>query len=94
VQNNGAPVLVDLYAAFVLPDGSIMCYDGAAWQFGMGPWFSSLFIGTGFGAGPDIFSVLVIPGNAPTGEYLFAGALTKPGTTELIAGDQRPFTVN
>ena len=94
LENNEDPIYVDLYAALVLPDGSIMCYDGASWRFGIHPWFSNLFLEMGFAAGPDVFSTFAIPENTPTGQYLFVGVLTKPGTTELIAGDRRAFTVN
>ena len=92
--SNDAPVHADLYACFVLPDGAIMSFDGAAWAFGMYPWFSDLLLETGFAAGPDVFYAASIPGDAPLGQYLFAAALTEPGTMTWIASCEAPFEVN
>jgi len=49
---------------------------------------------TGFAAGPDVFYAANIPGNAPLRRYLFAAALTEPGTTTWITSCETPFEVN
>lgn len=94
IQNDGAPFYADLYTCFVLPDGAIMSFDGAAWDIGIYPWLSDLLLETGFAAGPDIFYTGYIPGNAPLGPYLFAAALTENGTMTWITSCEAPFEVN
>ena len=94
IQNHEASVQADPYACFVLPDGAIMSFDGAMWDFGIYPWFSDLPLETGFAAGPDVFYTGYIPGNAPLGQYLFAAALTEPGNMTWITSCEAPFEVN
>ncbi|MBN2209465.1 MAG: right-handed parallel beta-helix repeat-containing protein [Candidatus Coatesbacteria bacterium] len=94
IQNNDAPVCVDLYVAFILPDGAIMSFDGASWAFGISPWFSNLPLETGFAAGPYLFYVGYITESAPVGQYLLAAALAEPGTLSWIASSEAPFEVN
>jgi len=91
-QNPGPDVAVDVYVAFVLPDGAIISLTSGGLTSGMYPWVSNVVLPSGF----DFVPTEVIRTTAPQspGDYLFAAALTKPGVFEFVGEPSLfPFTI-
>lgn len=83
-QNEGPDAAVDVYVGFILPDGSILCYTGDGFIFGLASWLEGVTLPQGFNFGPTPIFELTIPGGATAGNYIYAAALTKPGLLEFI----------
>jgi len=85
VDNAGPEAAVDVYVAIVLPDGAIMCFTGGSFVMGLYPWFSDITLVEGFMSGALTAFETPVPGGMD-GDYLFAAALTEPGTLTYSAG--------
>ena len=93
MQNNEAEQLVNAYVGFVFPDGTLMCYDGQRWRFGLSPWFEGILVPSGFAQRPQILFVLPVPSNAPSGAYLFSALIVRAKTLSPIASCETPFQI-
>ena len=85
VDDPGPEIAVDVYVAVVLPDGAIMCFTGGGFAVGLYPWFSDITLVEGFASGVVTAFESPVPGGMD-GDYLFAAALTEPGTLTYLAG--------
>ncbi len=85
IDNPGPAVAVDVYVAIVLPDGAIMCFTGGSFALGLYAWFSDITLVEGFASGVVTAFETPVPGGMD-GNYLFAAALTEPGTLTYLAG--------
>jgi len=94
IDNAGPDIAVDVYFAFVMPDGAILCISPTRIDFGIFPCMTDLFLEKGYSMEPETLIDLTVPGGLPAGGYLFAGALSEPGRFEVI-GDLSlfPFTL-
>ncbi|MBN2209368.1 MAG: hypothetical protein JW759_08745 [Candidatus Coatesbacteria bacterium] len=91
-HNPGADVGVDVYVAFVLPNGAITSLTNSGLTLGTYPWVSNVVLPSGFHFGPTEVLRITVP-ESP-GDYLFAAVLTEPGRFEFICGPSLfPFTV-
>jgi len=81
-QNPGPDVAVDVYVAFVLPDGAIVSLTSSGLTAGIHSWVSNVVLPSGFHFGPSEVLQTTVP-HRP-GSYLFAAALTEPGQFEFI----------
>jgi len=91
-QNGGADVAVDVYVAFVLPNGTIISLAAGALTIGIHPWVSNVVLPSGYHFGPSEVFRMTVP-DCP-GSYLFAAALTEPGQFEFIGEPSLfPFTI-
>ncbi|HUT03994.1 MAG TPA: right-handed parallel beta-helix repeat-containing protein [bacterium] len=95
VENRGADVVVDIFAAIVLPDGSMVSLTQDGFGVGIWPWYSDLILPSGFAAGPEMVFELVIPAEAAPGSYTFLTAVSRAGTGSLgiLSVDQCPFQI-
>jgi len=84
IENAGLPLWVDVYAGFILPDGSIYCITPDGFTPDLVPWAPTSHLPTDF-ASPHIavFHGLV-PGGLPEGTYTFAAALSLTGAFRPI----------
>ena len=84
IENKSEDIEVDLYVAFVLPDGAIfsLTYDGL--PIGIFPWEEELSLPQGYSWGPIKIIQVLLPGGLPNGDYIFASALSTPGEFEII----------
>ena len=104
IQNPGGDRSGDIYVGFVRPDGSISTATPGGFVLGLAPYVSGLFLPRGFNFGPNwkwvqlAAGVLTVrfPSNAPTGDWLFAAAITPAGEplTQFLAFHATPFTVS
>jgi predicted outer membrane repeat protein len=85
VDNSGPDIAVDVYVAIVLPDGAIMTLTGGGFAVGLYPWFSGVTLVEGFASGTVTVFETPVPGGMD-GDYIFAAALTDPGTLTYLAG--------
>jgi len=94
IDNPGADITVDVYFAFVMPDGAILCISPARIDFGIFPCMTDVFLHQGYSMEPTSLLSLAVPGGLPVDNYLFAGALTTPGRFEFIGAPSLfPFTI-
>ena len=90
INNPGAQVTVDVYFAFVMPDGAILCISSTRIDFGIFPCMTDVFLEQGYSMAPETLVDIAVPGGLPDGGYLFAGALSTPGEFAVI-GDLSLF---
>ncbi|HUT03939.1 MAG TPA: right-handed parallel beta-helix repeat-containing protein [bacterium] len=92
VHNPGADFPVDVYVAFVLPNGTVVSLTSSGLTIGIHPWASNVVLPTGLHFGPSEVIRTTVP-QSP-GSYLFAAALTEPGQLEFIGEPSLfPFTI-
>ncbi|MBN1593468.1 MAG: right-handed parallel beta-helix repeat-containing protein [Candidatus Coatesbacteria bacterium] len=85
VANDGPDIQVDVYVAFILPDGMVFCITpNGALTNELTPWMEYMTLPEGCSLGPAPMFESVVPGGIPEGEYLFAAALSAPGSFGLI----------
>jgi hypothetical protein len=94
VTNNGPTTDVDLYVAIVLPDGAIVSFLGDSFGVGIIPWLPGYELPGQFHYGPAWLFAISVPEGSATGNYLFAAALTRPGSLDYLSGpDLKSFIV-
>jgi hypothetical protein len=94
IDNPGADITVDVYFAFAMPDGAILCISPARIDFGIFPCCTDVFLHQGYAMEPTSLLSIAVPGGLPVGNYLFAGALSEPGRFEVIGEPCLfPFTI-
>jgi len=94
VDNTGPDVSVDVYVAMVLPDGAIMTLTDAGFAIGLYAWFSDISLAEGFTSGVVTAFETPVP-DGMEGDFLFAAALTEPGTLDYLAGPCiYPFSIH
>ncbi len=93
VQNAGPQLWVDLYLAFVLPDGAVAYLVNGGFDADAGPWLTNVALPAGFTFGPATVFELTVPVETPTGQYKFAAALTASGRDYLISVSVTSFVV-
>ncbi|MBN1592895.1 MAG: hypothetical protein JW941_06580, partial [Candidatus Coatesbacteria bacterium] len=79
VENRGVDVEVDIYAAFMLPDGTMISYTLSGFVDGAWPWYSDLILPSGFTVGQTEIFELVVPANAEPGSYSYLAAVCRAG---------------
>ncbi|MBN1594095.1 MAG: right-handed parallel beta-helix repeat-containing protein [Candidatus Coatesbacteria bacterium] len=84
ISNSGSDITVDVYFAFVMPDGKILCISPTLIDFGIFPCITGLLLEQGYLMSPETLLDIFVPGGLPAGGYLFAGALSTPGQFEVI----------
>ncbi|MBN2208560.1 MAG: right-handed parallel beta-helix repeat-containing protein [Candidatus Coatesbacteria bacterium] len=94
VENYGDGVLADVYVAFVMPDGGIICITDTGLAVGISPWAMGWSLYNGFHFGPEIVISTPVPGGLATADYMFAAALSQHGQLNFI-GDLSifPFSI-
>ncbi|HUT04216.1 MAG TPA: right-handed parallel beta-helix repeat-containing protein [bacterium] len=90
IDNPGPDITVDVYFAFVFPDGAILCISPDRIAFGIFPYMMGLFLEQGYSMEPETLVDIAVPGGLPGGGYLFAAALSSPERFEVI-GDLSLF---
>jgi len=83
IENHGPDTTVDVYVAFVMPDGAILCVSPTRIDFGIFPYQTDLFLPQGLSLEPAPFVNMIVPGGL-SGDFLFAAALSTPGEFEII----------
>ncbi|MCD6326051.1 right-handed parallel beta-helix repeat-containing protein [bacterium] len=91
IENQGPDSTVDIYVAFVMSDGAIVCLTNQGFAVGIYPFMADVFLPEGFRSGPAELFAIPLPGGLQTGDYLFAAALSAPGVFEII-GDYGVFS--
>jgi hypothetical protein len=84
LENGGLPVWVDIYAGFMLPDGSIYCISPDGLTTDLIPWAATSLLPTDFVSGDVVVFEVQMPAGLPQGAYAFAAALS-------LTGDFRPI---
>jgi len=95
VENRGVDVAVDIFAAIVLPDGSMVSLTQDGFAVGIWPWYSDLILPSGFAAGPEMVFELVIPPDVVPGSYSFIAAISRAGAgaSGILSIEQRLFEI-
>jgi len=83
IDNPGPDITVDVYVAFVMSDGAILCVAPPRFDFGIFPYQTDLFLPQGFSQEPSPLVNVTVPGGLE-GDFLFAAALSTPGEFEVI----------
>jgi hypothetical protein len=83
-ENGGLPVWVDIYAAFILPDGTLLCVGPGGLTTDLAPWAANSLLPTDSASGDIVVFQVRLPGGLPEGAYTFAAALS-------LTGDFRPI---
>ncbi|MBN2207856.1 MAG: hypothetical protein JW759_00950, partial [Candidatus Coatesbacteria bacterium] len=92
-HNPGPEIVVDVYVAFVLPDGAVFSLTVSGLAAGVRPWWSNVVLPNGFDSGMVEVFRTDVP-KAP-GDYLFAAALSDRGRFEFIGEPSTfPFTIS
>ncbi len=93
IDNPGPDITVDVYVAFVMPDGAILCVSPTRIDFGIFPYQTDLFLPQGYSMEPTPLVSLGVPGGLE-GDFLFAAALSRPDEFEVIGNlSLFPFTL-
>jgi hypothetical protein len=79
IENGGLPLWVDIYAAFILPNGTLFCIapDGLTGDFVA--WSTACLLPTDFVSGDIVVFEVQLPDGLPAGAYAFAAALSLTG---------------
>ncbi len=95
VENRGVDIVVDIFAAIVLPDGSTVSLTQNGFAVGIWPWYSDLTLPSSFAAGPEMIIDQVIPTDAVPGNYTYVTAVSRAGTgaSGILSVDQCPFQI-
>lgn len=92
-DNRGAEVVVDIYIAFMMPDGAIYSLTPDGIAGGIGAWLSNVTLPPGF-TGPEKVFELVVPGSVEPGLYWCIAALAPSASPfEFIAMDMAHFEI-
>ena len=94
VQNAAADLAADVYLAFILPEGSVLCLTQDGLAAGIRPWLTGVILPQGLDFGPSVVYRLAVPSYAPTGPYHFAAALAASGRDYFISLSAAPFTID
>jgi len=94
LENPGRELFADAYIAFVMPDGEIFSFTGEGFEAGISPWFSNIFLPSGFSFGPEVILQLQVSQGCPPGDYLYASAVTQPGSLDVISWSSVRFAVS
>ena len=84
VENGGLPLWVDVYAGFILPDGSIYCVSPNGLTTDLVPWAAAAHLPSNFNSGDIVVFEAQTPGGLPEGAYTFAAALSLTGGFRAI----------
>ena len=76
LENNGAPFWVDIYAAFVLPDGLLLCITSEGLTTDLDAWATASYLPSGYASGDIVVFETPIPDGLQEGTYAFAAALS------------------
>jgi len=79
IENAGLPLWVDIYAGFILPDGSIFCVTPTGLTTDIVPWAATSLLPSHFVLGDIAVFDGLVPGGLPEGPYTFAAALSVTG---------------
>jgi len=84
IESLGLREWVDIYAGFILLDGTIYCIspDGLTTEFT--PWLETVFLLTNYVSADVVVFEGVVPGGLPDGTYTFAAALSLTGSFRPI----------
>lgn len=94
VENPIAETFVDVYIAFVMPDGALLCLTDRGLETELRPWAAGACLPGGLTFGPEAVLSTVVPDGTPLGCYTFAAALTESGTVDFLSNPSLfPFTV-
>ncbi|MBN1592969.1 MAG: DUF1565 domain-containing protein [Candidatus Coatesbacteria bacterium] len=84
VENAGLPLWVDIYAGFILPDGTILLVTPNCFSTEFAPLFETIHLPAGYTSDDiKVFDAL-IPDGLPDGTYTFAAALSLTGSFRPI----------
>lgn len=94
ITNKGADVVLDVFVAFVLPNGSVLNFTDDGFYPGIWPWRIGWFMPSGYVFGPEMLFALTVPDGVPAGQYLYASAAgLSESSFEFISAAAQPFTV-
>ncbi|MBN1594097.1 MAG: hypothetical protein JW941_12710, partial [Candidatus Coatesbacteria bacterium] len=79
LENRGADIIADIFAAIVLPDGSVISHTQSGFAPGIWPWLSEVILTSGFSSGPSEVFELCVPTGAAVGSYSYVVAVSRPG---------------
>lgn len=85
VANDGPDMELDVYVAFVLPDGAIFCitpHGGLTTE--LLPWLQYMLLPRDYSFGPAPMLESIVPEGIPDGDCLFAAAFSRPERFEVI----------
>ncbi|MCD6326715.1 right-handed parallel beta-helix repeat-containing protein [bacterium] len=82
IDNAGVEATVDVYAGFILPDGTFYSWTDEGLTLGLWPWVVDWVLTSGFSFGPELAFQLNLPQVDP-GSYTYAAALAESGGTGL-----------
>ena len=84
VENGGLPQWVDIYAGFILPDGTIFCVTSDGLTTDFTPFIDAIHLAANSTSGDLVVFDGLVPGGLPEGTYTFATALSLTGSFRLI----------
>ncbi len=95
VENRGAEVVVDVYAAIVMRDGSVISLTQNGFTIGIFPWYSDLALPSGLSVGPEVVFDLLVPSAAVPGNYTYLTAICRADgdSFDILSIDYCPFMI-
>jgi len=79
VENGGLPLWVDIYAAFILPDGTLFCVGPDGLTTDLVSWTATSLLPSNFNSGDVVVFEAQMPEGLQEGSYTFAAALSLTG---------------
>jgi len=95
IENRSTGIVVDVFTAIMLPDGSTYSLTQNGLTAGTWPWYSALILPSGFAAGPEMVFEYIIPRDAVPGSYSCFVEVCRAGeaSTVVLARDECAFEV-
>ncbi|MBN1592721.1 MAG: right-handed parallel beta-helix repeat-containing protein, partial [Candidatus Coatesbacteria bacterium] len=84
VENAGLPIWVDIYAGFILPDGTILLVTPNGFTTDFAPFIETVHLPAGYASDDITVFDSLIPDGLPDGTYVFAAALSLTGSFRPI----------
>ncbi|MCD6326052.1 hypothetical protein J7M28_00650 [bacterium] len=84
VGNEAPDITCDVYVAFIMPDGTLLCICAAGLVTDITPYATGIPLPEDFAFGPGLVFQIPIPVGVPAGSYQFAAALSTPGGLNIV----------
>ncbi len=95
IRNTGSAAFVDIFFAFILPDGAVVSIIPGGLAYGTWAYYSDVLLPSNFSYGPAPIFTTVIGSSVPPGEYIYVAAMAPSDKPfNFISVDSVEFSIN